>query len=154
MKWTTSTCACAVYSWPWKSAFLISCCCGWCNISALLRGLGVQGCLYSGAGITGRTTWIMNLFIFEWGDEMKVSLFGINVASVLHYHILSFQGDKTYLPTCNITQIFRSINTWPLHVEETFPAIYHVRNTPAEPSRLDVTPLQPLVGPHVPVDLL
>jgi hypothetical protein len=38
--------------------------------------------LYSVAGITGRTTWIMNLFMFEWGDEMKVSLFGIKVTSV------------------------------------------------------------------------
>jgi len=62
----------------------------------------------------------MNLFIFEWGHEMKVSLFGINVASVLQDHILSFQGDKTYLPTCNITQILLSVDTSPLHVEETF----------------------------------
>jgi hypothetical protein len=38
--------------------------------------------IYSVASTTGRTMWIMNLFIFEWGDEMKVSLFGIKITSV------------------------------------------------------------------------
>jgi hypothetical protein len=33
--------------------------------------------------------WIMNLFIFEWGDEMKVSLFGIKITSVWPYIIVS-----------------------------------------------------------------
>jgi hypothetical protein len=64
--------------------------------------------IYSVACITGSTTWIMNLFIFEWGDEMKVSLFGINATSELHDHILSYQGDKMYLSCRNVTQIFLS----------------------------------------------
>jgi len=47
-------------------------------------------CHYSVGGITGRATWIMHFFVFEWGDVMRVSLFGINVTSVLQDHTLSF----------------------------------------------------------------
>jgi hypothetical protein len=36
-----------------------------------------------------------------------------------------------------------------MHIEETFPAIYHLQNTPTEPSRLLVIPLQPLLAQQV-----
>ena len=36
-----------------------------------------------------------------------------------------------------------------MHTEETFPAICHIRNTPTEPSQLQVIPSQLLVVPQV-----
>jgi hypothetical protein len=80
-----------------------------CSASAAVAGDAISAhfyvslgheviCLYSVVGITGRTMWIINLFIFEWGDEIKVSLFGIDITSVIHDHALSFHGNKTYLP--------------------------------------------------------
>lgn len=41
------------------------------------------------SAVTRRTTWIMNLFTFECGDEIRVSLFGQNFMSVL-------RGDLVY----------------------------------------------------------
>lgn len=93
-------------------------------------------CLYSVGGITRRD---LHVFIFEWGNVLRVSLFGINVSSVLQDLTLSFYGDKIFLPKWNVTQIFLSTDIWSLH------AICRIRNTPTEPRRLHVTPLQPLV---------
>jgi len=52
-------------------------------------------CLYSVGGITRRD---LHVFIFEWGNVLRVSLFGINVSSVLQDLTLSFYGDKIFLP--------------------------------------------------------